>query len=117
MRWEDGGVGIALIGAGLGDGPRTIRPAVPSDGNGTRTFETLMRYRGAAIAEFLRALKALKALQAEPAAAMELPAGADLVPELPVAQLAAPAPCARVAPCRSAPYAPDPADQTNPAPS
>ena len=47
-RWEDAGVGMALI----------------RDGNGTRSFETLMRYRSAAIAEFWRALKTLKALQA-----------------------------------------------------
>ena len=51
-RWEDAGVGMALI----------------RDGNGTRSFETLLRYRSAAIAEFWRALKTLKALQAEPAA-------------------------------------------------
>ena len=41
-RWEDAGVGMALI----------------RDGNGTRSFETLMRYRGAAMAEFWRALQA-----------------------------------------------------------
>jgi hypothetical protein len=34
------------------------------DGNGTRSFETLLRYRGAAMAEFWRVLKTLKALQA-----------------------------------------------------
>ena len=51
-RWEDAGVGMALI----------------RDGNGTRSFETLLRYRGAAMAEFWRALKTLKALQAEHAA-------------------------------------------------
>ena len=56
-RWEDAGVGMALI----------------RDGNGTRSFETLMRYRGAAMAEFWRALKTLKALQAEPAAVLEQP--------------------------------------------
>jgi hypothetical protein len=38
------------------------------DGNGTRSFETLLRYRGAAMAEFWRALRTLKALQAEQAA-------------------------------------------------
>jgi hypothetical protein len=48
-RWEDAGVGMALI----------------RDGNGTRSFETLLRYRSAAMAEFWRALKTL---QAEPAA-------------------------------------------------
>jgi hypothetical protein len=47
-----GGLGLALI----------------RDGNGTRSFETLLRYRGAAMAEFWRALRTLKALQAEQAA-------------------------------------------------
>jgi hypothetical protein len=47
-RWDGAGVGVALI----------------RDGNGTRTFETLMRYRAAAIAELMRALRTLKALQA-----------------------------------------------------
>jgi len=42
--------------------------AMIRDGNGSRSFETLLRYRGAAMAEFWRALKTLKALQAEQAA-------------------------------------------------
>jgi hypothetical protein len=50
-RFAHGGLGLALI----------------RDGNGTRSFETLLRYRGAAMAEFWRALKTLKALQAEQA--------------------------------------------------
>jgi hypothetical protein len=42
------------------------------DGNGTRSIETLLRYRGAAQAELTRALRTLKALQAErPTAAAE----------------------------------------------
>jgi hypothetical protein len=47
-----------------------VGPAIAliRDGNGTRSFETLLRYRGAAMAEFWRALKTLKALQAEQAA-------------------------------------------------
>ena len=45
------GVGLALI----------------RDGNSTRSFETLLRYRGAAMAELMRALRTLKALQAEQA--------------------------------------------------
>jgi hypothetical protein len=47
-----------------------VGPAVAliRDGNGTRSFETLLRYRGAAMAEFWRALRTLKALQAEQAA-------------------------------------------------
>ena len=49
---RDGGLGLALI----------------RDGNGTRSFETLLRYRGAAMAEFWRALRTLKALQAGQAA-------------------------------------------------
>jgi hypothetical protein len=58
-RFPQGGLGLALI----------------RDGNGTRSFETLLRYRGAAMAEFTRALRTLKALQAERAAVIELPAG------------------------------------------
>jgi hypothetical protein len=50
-RGADGGLGLALI----------------RDGNGPRSFETLLRYRGAAMAEFWRALRTLKALQAEQA--------------------------------------------------
>jgi hypothetical protein len=42
--------------------------ALIRDGNGTRSFETLLRYRGAAQAELWRALRMLKALQAEPPA-------------------------------------------------
>jgi hypothetical protein len=53
--------GYGTAGAGL---------ALIRDGNGTRSFETLLRYRGAAMAEFWRALRTLKALQAEQAAAM-----------------------------------------------
>jgi hypothetical protein len=45
--------------------------AVIRDGNGTRSFETLLRYRGAALAEFWRALRTLKALQAEQAEPVE----------------------------------------------
>jgi hypothetical protein len=52
--------------------------ALIRDGNGTRSFETLLRYRGAAMAEFWRALKTLKALQAEARAAA---AAAAEVPE------------------------------------
>jgi hypothetical protein len=48
-RIASGGLGLALI----------------RDGNGPRSFETLLRYRGAALAEFWRALRTLKALQAE----------------------------------------------------
>jgi hypothetical protein len=46
------------------------------DGNGTRSIETLMRYRGAAMAELTRSLRTLKALQAEARtlAAADLPA-------------------------------------------
>ena len=51
-RSASGGLGLALI----------------RDGNGARSFETLLRYRGAAMAEFWRALRTLKALQAEQAA-------------------------------------------------
>jgi hypothetical protein len=54
-RYGAAGPGLALI----------------RDGNGTRSFETLLRYRGAAMAEFWRALRTLKALQAEQAAQLQ----------------------------------------------
>jgi hypothetical protein len=46
--------------------------ALIRDGNATRSFDTLMRYRSAAMAEFWRALKTLKALQAEQAAGAQI---------------------------------------------
>jgi hypothetical protein len=66
--------------------------AMIRDGNGTRSFETLLRYRGAAMAEFWRALKTLKALQAEQAAAPEMSAAAHAAAERTV-----PTPPARIA--------------------
>jgi hypothetical protein len=48
---------------GRGDGDLGL--ALIRDCNGARAFPTLLRYRGAALAELWRALKALKALQAE----------------------------------------------------
>ena len=59
--------------------------ALIRDGNSTRSFETLMRYRSAAMAEFWRALRTLKALQAE-----EHAAGAE-VAEMPPRQPRVPA--------------------------
>jgi hypothetical protein len=57
-----GGLGLALI----------------RDGTGTRSFETLLRYRSAAMAEFWPALRTLKARQAEAGASLEQPAGTAL---------------------------------------
>ena len=51
-----------------GYGDRGVGLALIRDGNGTKSFETLLRYRGAAQAELWRALRTLKALQAEQAA-------------------------------------------------
>jgi hypothetical protein len=50
--------------------------ALMRDGNGTRSIETLMRYRASAMAELTRSLRTLKALQAEARAlaAADLPA-------------------------------------------
>ena len=45
--------------------------ALIRDGNGTRSFDTLLRYRGAAMAELWRALRTLKALQVEQARTVE----------------------------------------------
>ena len=58
-RVASGGLGLALI----------------RDGNGARSFETLLRYRGAAMAEFWRALRTLKALQAEQASGRAIARG------------------------------------------
>jgi hypothetical protein len=56
-----------------GDGD--LARGVIRDGHGARVLPTLLRYRGAAMAELMRSLRALKALQAEArAAAVELPA-------------------------------------------
>jgi hypothetical protein len=56
----------------FGDGD--LGHALIRDGNGARAFDTLLRYRGAAQAEFARALRLLKALQAERAAGEPAPA-------------------------------------------
>jgi hypothetical protein len=69
-RVPNAGLGLALI----------------RDGNGTRSFETLLRYRGAAMAEFWRALRTLKALQAEQA----IEAGPALATRVPAAHSGAP---------------------------
>jgi hypothetical protein len=53
-----------------GDGDLAL--ALIRDGHGTRSFETLLRYRGSALAEFFRALRMLKALQDE-ARTIEVP--------------------------------------------
>jgi hypothetical protein len=65
--------------------------AMIRDGNGTRSFETLLRYRGAAMAEFWRALKTLKALQAEQKAAAGPALEAHSLDAYPNAQLTRPA--------------------------
>jgi hypothetical protein len=46
-----------------GDGDLAL--ALIRDGNGARSFDTLLRYRGSALAEFFRALRLLQALQDE----------------------------------------------------
>jgi hypothetical protein len=74
-------------------GDSDLALAVIRDGHGTRSFDTLLRYRGSALAEFFRALRMLKALQDE--------AQAILVPEPPVAQRNKPK--ARTKPGLSAP--------------
>ena len=52
-------------------GGRNLGLALIRDGNGARAFDTLLRYRGTALAELWRALRLLKALQAEQARAPE----------------------------------------------
>jgi hypothetical protein len=46
-----------------GDGDLAL--ALIRDGHGPRSFDTLLRYRGSALAEFFRAVRMLKALQDE----------------------------------------------------
>jgi hypothetical protein len=87
-RYGNAGPGLALI----------------RDGNGTRSFDTLLRYRGAAQAELMRALRTLKALQAEAAAALEGPAGSARHAR---AKRAAPRPPARIS-ARPMPERPEP---------
>ena len=72
-RSADGGLGLALI----------------RDGNGARSFETLLRYRGAAMAEFWRALRTLKALQAEQAQQAQQALGSQTVLAAQQVQIAA----------------------------
>jgi hypothetical protein len=67
--------------------------ALIRDGNGTRSFETLLRYRGAAMAEFWRALRTLKALQAEQPTLRDMSAEG-----YPAAERTAPPPPAQMAP-------------------
>jgi len=55
------------------DGDRDLGLAVIRDGNGTRSFDTLLRYRGSASAELWRALRLLKALQAGTGQAADQP--------------------------------------------
>jgi hypothetical protein len=47
------------------DRDRNLGLALIRDGHGSRAFDTLLRYRGSALAELWRALRLLKALQAE----------------------------------------------------
>jgi hypothetical protein len=44
-------------------GEKNLALALIRDGNATRSFDTLLRYRGSALAEFFRALRMLQALQ------------------------------------------------------
>jgi hypothetical protein len=71
--------------------------ALIRDGNGTRSFETLLRYRGAAMAEFWRALRTLKALQAE--ARAHAPTSAEAGIGVPALSVPVPATSARPPSC------------------
>ena len=89
-RFGDGGPGHAFI----------------RDGNGSRSFETLLRYRGAVMAEFARALKTLKALQAEQARPVAHAPGAALAVAAPAGRPAV----RRTAAAGSRPDEPKPSD-------
>ena len=92
QRYSDGGLGLAVI----------------RDGNGARAFPTLPRYRGAALAEFLRCLRILQALQAE-ARTIEAPAGPRRHARAEPTLLTPPA---RIA-ARPAPAGPEPRQKPN----
>jgi hypothetical protein len=96
---EGGSMGLALI----------------RDGNGARSFDTLLRYRGGTLAELWRSLRTLKALQAERAAmAASAPVRSAVAAEAPEpARLAAIAPAPVAAPaCMAQPDEPE--RRTNP---
>jgi hypothetical protein len=78
MRGRDGDLGLAVI----------------RDANGAGALATLLRYRGGALAELTRSLRALKALQAE--ARAQAGAGAE-------ARAPMPAPARLVRPAAAAP--------------
>jgi hypothetical protein len=78
---------------GAGSGLALIR-----DGNGTRSIETLLRYRGGALAELIRSLRTLQALQAEADVPAERVAGAALALKERGGSAAVPAPIARPSP-------------------
>jgi hypothetical protein len=59
------GIEAELFARDMGSGDLGL--ALIRDGHGARAFNTLLRYRGTALAELWRALRLLKALQAEPA--------------------------------------------------
>jgi hypothetical protein len=89
--------------------------ALIRDGNGARSFDTLLRYRGGTLAELWRALRTLKALQAERAAlAASAPVRSAVAAEAPApARLAAIAPAPVAAPaCMAQPDEPE--RRTNP---
>ena len=103
--------------------------AVIRDRNGAGALPTLLRYRGSALAEFMRALRALKALQAEPrahaGAAAEAPPPAPAPVRLPaVGPASAAARPDRPAACAKQPIKPErrgnpdepgrPGDRANP---
>jgi hypothetical protein len=60
---------------------RSLGHALIRDGNGARSFDTLLRYRSGTLAELWRALRTLKALQAEAASRPHEAGAGALVPE------------------------------------
>jgi hypothetical protein len=72
---------------------RDLGLALIRDCNGTRAFDTLLRYRGTALAELWRALRLLKALQAEAAVPHAPVFEAEPAAQLPAPQADAGATC------------------------
>jgi hypothetical protein len=89
------------------DRDRNLGLALIRDGHGSRAFDTLLRYRGSALAELWRALRLLKALQAEQHAPEAAPGAArPQVDALPSAQIPI-EPETRAGPDETAAPAPD----------
>ena len=78
---------------GRADAQQALGAGLVRDGHGPRAHETLVRYRGSALAELFRALGALRLLQAEARSETDLPAAVGAAERAPI--ILPPAPSGR----------------------